>query len=91
MFLGKIKSYIRIIRFFITPSFWEPFSNIRIFRSIHGISKPWIFRQSLALQANLSRKEKRSRSLGNFYEFGHLRVVRGNGKYKKVYYSFKRA
>lgn len=84
MFLGKIKSYIRIIRIFITPSFWEPFSNIRIFRSIHGISKPWIFRQSLALQANLSRKEKRPRSLGNFYEFGTFKgsslILMGNLK-----------
>ena len=75
MFLGKIKSYIRIIRFFITPSFWEPFSNIRIFRSIHGISKPWIFRQSLALQANLSRKEKDLVLWVIFMNLAHLRVV----------------
>ena len=55
MILSKVKSLLTIIKFFISPSFWEPISNIRIFRSVHGISKLWVFRQALALQANLSR------------------------------------
>ena len=84
MFFSKAKSLLTIIKFFISPSFWEPFSNIRIFRSIHGISKPWVFRQALALQANLSRKEDRSRPLGNFYEFGTFKgsslILMGNLK-----------
>ena len=46
----------------------EGFCNIRINYTWNIKTK--IFRQSLALQANLSRKEKRPRSLGNFYEFG---------------------
>ena len=84
MFFAKLKSLLTIFKFFISPSFWEPISNIRIFRSVHGISKPWVFRQALALQANLSRKEKRARSLGNFYEFGTFKgsslILMGNIK-----------
>ena len=84
MFFSKAKSILKIIKFFVSPSFWEPISNIRIFRSTLGISKTWIFRQALALQVTLSRKELRPRSLGNFYEFGTFKgsslILMGNLK-----------
>lgn len=64
--------------------------SINFKRSIHNISTVWAFRHALSLQANISRRKKRPRALGNFYEFGTFQgqSLKTMGNLKKLYSLF---